>query len=130
MTRDSRAGGAILVIADEMAVRDAFYGLLRAAGYRVACTASQEEALVALSRARFDLVLIDGFSAPAPLLGDGQALVSRIEQRAGYRPRVLLLDGRRQSDVMPRTDQAASGSLPLDQAAVLVAVRDCLADHH
>jgi two-component system OmpR family response regulator len=118
----SGRGGAIMIVDDDAATREAVYAVAREAGYRVARAASHAEALEALAHARFDLVLIDvRLAAAAAPPGDEQAVASRVEHRAGYRPAVLLTAYRAGGQGAPGL--AAGPLVSADPAAVLAAIR-------
>jgi CheY-like chemotaxis protein len=59
MAQPPTAGGTILVVDDEPAIRESIAELLEAEGYRVQPLARADEALAALRRERAALVLVD-----------------------------------------------------------------------
>ncbi len=65
MHRDAHPG-MVLVVEDDVAVIAAVQEALQAEGYRVAVAADYAEAVDALTRVRFALVLVDAESASTP----------------------------------------------------------------
>lgn len=80
----------LLVVEDDPGIRDLMCECLREEGYRVAAAADAEEAVDALARLRFDLVLADALGAPPadPQAGQWPAL-ARILTASGGIPVVI-----------------------------------------
>jgi CheY-like chemotaxis protein len=86
----SRGPGAILVVDDDAAVRQAVRALLEAEGYAVATAADGAEAIEKLRGSRVLLVLLD-LAMPGV---DGWQFLSRRESEIGFpRVPVVLLSG-------------------------------------
>jgi DNA-binding NtrC family response regulator len=79
-------GGRLLLVDDEAHQREMLSGILERAGYRVETAATAEQALSALERSRFDLVLTD---QKMPGL-DGLALLERVQGLQPELPVVLM----------------------------------------
>lgn len=77
---------SILVVDDDASLRDAICMILEAAGHRVELAASGPEALVALEKGRFNLVITDLRMDPM----DGLELLSRIRTSQANLPVLLM----------------------------------------
>ncbi|MEN9490283.1 MAG: hypothetical protein RJA63_732, partial [Pseudomonadota bacterium] len=77
---------SILVVDDDASLRDAIGMILESAGHRVELAASGPEALNALEKARFNLVMSDLRMDPM----DGLELLSQIRVRHAQLPVLLM----------------------------------------
>ncbi len=81
----------LLLVESDVEVREAVHDALRAAGYRVAVAADFTQAVDALARLRFDLVLADaGGTLSSDHGADHDTILARIESLAGYAPVIIL----------------------------------------
>src|SRR5690349_5286304 len=59
MSESSSAAGSVLIIDDEMAIRESLETLLGLEGYSVECAGTAEEGLARIGERGFDLILLD-----------------------------------------------------------------------
>ena len=117
--------GNILVVDDERGICDQLAGILRDEGFSVTAVATGEEALVAVSREIFDLVLLDVW---LPGIDGIEAL--RQLRAAGHQIPVVLISGHATAELAVRA--VREGALdflekPLALERVLVTVHNALA---
>lgn len=117
--------GNILVVDDERGICDQLAGILRDEGFSVTAVATGEEALVAVSREIFDLVLLDVW-----LPGIDGIEVLRQLRAAGHQIPVVLISGHATAELAVRA--VREGALdflekPLALERVLVTVHNALA---
>jgi two-component system nitrogen regulation response regulator NtrX len=117
--------GNILVVDDERGICDQLTGILRDEGFSVTAVATGEEALVAVSREIFDLVLLDVW---LPGIDGIEAL--RQLRAAGHQIPVVLISGHATAELAVRA--VREGALdflekPLALERVLVTVHNALA---
>jgi two-component system nitrogen regulation response regulator NtrX len=112
--------GAILVVDDERGIRE----MLQDEGLAVTSVASGEEALAALSRELFDLILLDVWLPGM----DGLEVMAQV-RAAGHRMPVVMISGHASTELAARA--VREGALdfiekPLSLERVLVSVRNAL----
>jgi two-component system nitrogen regulation response regulator NtrX len=117
--------GNILVVDDELGILEQLEGILRDEGFSVASATSGEDALAAVSREIFDLVLLDVW---LPGMDGIEAL--RQLRAAGHQLPVVLISGHATAELAVRA--LREGALdflekPLGLERVLVTVRNALA---
>jgi len=117
--------GNILVVDDERGICDQLAGILRDEGFSVSAVTTGEEALVAVSREIFDLVLLDVW---LPGIDGIEAL--RQLRAAGHQIPVVLISGHATAELAVRA--VREGALdflekPLALERVLVTVHNALA---
>ena len=117
--------GNILVVDDERGILDQLAGILRDEGFSVATVATGEEALAAISREIFDLVLLDVW-----LPGIDGIETLRQLRAAGHQLPVVLISGHASAELAARA--VKEGALdflekPLALERVLVTVHNALA---
>ena len=117
--------GNILVVDDERGILDQLAGILRDEGFSVVTAGSGEDALAAVSREIFDLVLLDVW---LPGMDGLEAL--RQLRAAGHQLPVVLISGHATAELAVRA--VREGALdflekPLGLERVLVTVRNALA---
>ncbi|HVN31966.1 MAG TPA: sigma-54 dependent transcriptional regulator [Thermoanaerobaculaceae bacterium] len=117
--------GNILVVDDERGILDQLAGILRDEGFAVATVATGEEALAAVSREIFDLVLLDVW-----LPGIDGIETLRQLRAAGHQLPVVLISGHATAELAVRA--VKEGALdflekPLALERVLVTVHNALA---
>jgi two-component system nitrogen regulation response regulator NtrX len=117
--------GNILVVDDERGICDQLAGILRDEGFSVTAVATGEEALVAVSREIFDLILLDVW---LPGIDGIEAL--RQLRAAGHQIPVVLISGHATAELAVRA--VREGALdflekPLALERVLVTVHNALA---
>jgi two-component system nitrogen regulation response regulator NtrX len=117
--------GNILVVDDERGILDQLAGILRDEGFSVATVATGEEALAAISREIFDLVLLDVW-----LPGIDGIETLRQLRAAGHQLPVVLISGHASAELAVRA--VKEGALdflekPLALERVLVTVHNALA---
>ncbi len=117
--------GRLLVVEDDLAIRDLVCEALRAEGYRVAVASDFQQAVDALAHTRFDLVLADalGASTTEPT-ADRWAILERIRDLAGYSP-VVIFTAHREHDFANFRERGFSDLLlkPFDLDELLDTVR-------
>ncbi len=116
--------GTILVVDDERGIREMLQAVLQDEGLAVTCAASGEEALAALSRELFDLILLDVWLPGM----DGLEVMSQV-RAAGHRMPVVIISGHASAELAARA--VREGALdfiekPLSLERVLVSVRNAL----
>ena len=117
--------GSILVVDDERGILDQLESILRDEGFSVVTAVSGEDALVAVSREIFDLVLLDVW---LPGMDGIEAL--RQLRAAGHQLPIVLISGHATAELAVRA--VHEGALdflekPLGLERVLVTVRNALA---
>lgn len=117
--------GTILVVDDERGIRDELERILRDEGFTVSTTGTGEDALAAVSREIFDLVLLDVW-----LPGMDGIEVLRQLRAAGHQLPVVLVSGHATAEMAVRA--VREGALdflekPLALERVLVTVNNALA---
>lgn len=96
-TVDTRGARTLLVVEDDPAICELVQESLRDE-YQVALASDFAQAVAALSRARFDLVLADALGATITEdVADRWAILERIRELAGYSP-VVIFTAHRESD--------------------------------
>jgi two-component system nitrogen regulation response regulator NtrX len=116
--------GTILVVDDERGIREMLQAVLQDEGLAVTSVASGEEALAALSRELFDLILLDVWLPGM----DGLEVMSQV-RAAGHRMPVVMISGHASAELAARA--VREGALdfiekPLSLERVLVSVRNAL----
>ena len=115
----------ILVVDDERGIREQLEGILRDEGFSVAAVGSGEEALAALSRELFDLVLLDIL-----LPGMDGLEVLRQARAAGHRTPIVVISGHAGAELAVRAVRLGAADFmekPLALERVLVTVSNTLA---
>jgi two-component system nitrogen regulation response regulator NtrX len=116
---------SILVVDDERGIREQLDGILRDEGFAVTTVASGEEALAALSRDLYDLVLLD-ILLPGI---DGLEVLQQM-RAAGHRTPVVVVSGHAGAELAVRAVRLGAADFmekPLALERVLVTVRNTLA---
>jgi Response regulator containing CheY-like receiver, AAA-type ATPase, and DNA-binding domains len=119
MRRDS-----ILVVDDEPGIRELVGQILRDEGYEVHAAASGEEALKAVERELYDLVLLDIWLPGM----DGVEVLNRLRQD-GHRVPVIVISGHASAEQAVAAIQAGAHDFlekPLSYDRVVVSVRNAL----
>ncbi len=114
----------ILVVDDERGIREQLEGILRDEGFSVSSVGSGEDALAALSRELFDLVLLDIL-----LPGMDGIEVLRQARAAGHRTPVVVISGHAGAELAVRAVREGAADFmekPLALERVLVTVRNTL----
>jgi len=116
----------LLVVDDEIAIRETLAQILGYEGYRVVSAASGPEALAAIDDQAVDAVLLD-VKMPAM---DGFEVLARLRQRQDGVP-VIVISGH--GDVQTAVQAVKQGAYdflekPLDRSRLLVTLQNCL-DH-
>ena len=116
--------GTILVVDDERGIREMLQAVLQDEGLAVTAVGSGEEALSALSRELFDLILLDVW-----LPGMDGLEVMRQVHAAGHRMPIVMISGHASAELAARA--VREGALdfiekPLSLERVLVSVRNAL----
>jgi len=116
--------GTILVVDDERGIREMLQAVLQDEKLAVTSVASGEEALAALSRELFDLILLDVW-----LPGMDGLEVMRQVRAAGHRMPIVMISGHASAELAARA--VREGALdfiekPLSLERVLVSVRNAL----
>jgi len=115
----------ILIVDDERGIREQLEGILRDEGASASSVGSGEEALAALSRELFDLVLLDVL-----LPGIDGIEVLRQARAAGHRTPVVVISGHAGAELAVRAVREGAADFmekPLSLERVLVTVRNTLA---
>jgi DNA-binding NtrC family response regulator len=118
------AAKSILIVDDEVDLRDILSMHFDAHGFRVATAGGGDEALALVAASPFDIVLSD-ISMPK---GDGMQLLKAIRERGAPRPLVMLMTGFAEVTV-ETAKQAGAVALvikPFSLAAVSEQVERCL----
>jgi two-component system nitrogen regulation response regulator NtrX len=114
----------ILVVDDERGIREQLEGILRDEGFAVSAVGSGEDALAALSRELFDLILLDIL-----LPGMDGIEVLRQARAAGHRTPVVVISGHAGAEMAVRAVREGAADFmekPLALERVLVTVRNTL----
>jgi two-component system, NtrC family, nitrogen regulation response regulator NtrX len=115
----------ILIVDDERGIREQLGGILRDEGFAVTAVASGEDALAALARELFDLILLDIL-----LPGMDGIEVLRQTRAAGHRTPVVVISGHAGAELAVRAVREGAADFmekPLALERVLVTVRNTLA---
>lgn len=118
------AHATVLVVDDEMAIREVVSRLLEARGFDVSTAPSGVEALELMGKALPDLVLLD-LKMPGM---DGPATLAAIRARWGRLP-VIVLTGYPDSELMSKALKHSPVTLlakPMDSGQMLQAINDAL----
>jgi two-component system nitrogen regulation response regulator NtrX len=116
--------GTILVVDDERGIREMLQAVLQDEGLAVTTVGSGEEALSALSRELFDLILLDVW-----LPGMDGLEVMRQVRAAGHRMPVVMISGHASAELAARAIREGALDFiekPLSLERVLVSVRNAL----
>lgn len=117
----------ILVVDDDAGLRTVVTRILTAAGYEVSQVASGREALEAVQRTRFDLVITDVYMPDM----DGIEFITRVIQLTGH-PRLIVMSGGGFADTSQVLEIAAGLGVrwtlakPFDQPQLLEMVEAAL----
>ncbi|MFH1176843.1 MAG: sigma-54 dependent transcriptional regulator [Acidobacteriota bacterium] len=114
----------LLVVDDERGIREQLDGILRDEGFAVTTVGSGEEALAAVSRELFDLILLDIL-----LPGMDGIEVLRQLRAAGHRAPVVVISGHASAELAVRAVREGAADFmekPLGLERVLVTVRNAL----
>ncbi|MCU0292681.1 MAG: sigma-54 dependent transcriptional regulator [Thermoanaerobaculaceae bacterium] len=117
--------GSILVVDDEVGIRQQLAAILGDEGYAVSAAGSGEEALVALAREIYDLVLLDVWLPGA----DGIEILRQV-RASGLDVPVVMISGAASSEVAVRAVREGAHDFldkPLALERVLVTVSNALA---
>jgi len=115
----------ILIVDDERGIREQLEGILRDEGFSASAVGTGEEALGALSRELFDLILLDLL-----LPGMDGIEVLRQARAAGHRTPVVVISGHAGAELAVRAVREGAADFmekPLALERVLVTVRNTLA---
>ncbi len=116
--------GSILIVDDEVGIRESLGALLRDEGYDVAAVASGEECLDQVERQTFDLILLDVWLKQI----DGLETLARLQARDAA-PMVVMISGHGNIETAVRATKLGAFDFiekPLSLGKIILVVRNAL----